>query len=425
MASFKFLHSADIHLDSPLRGLERYDGAPVEQIRNATRTALENLVALAIAEDVRLVLLVGDLYDGAWTDYNTGLFFARQMSRLGEHGIPVVLVRGNHDAASQITRHLRWPGNVRELPTNHPVRLPFEDLDAVLHGQGFAQRRCDRNLAAAYGPPEPGSFNIGLLHTSATGSGEHEPYAPCRLEDLVGKGYDYWALGHVHARQTLCRTPWIGYPGNLQGRHIRETGPKGCLIAAVEDGRLAGEPEFHAVDAFRWETCQVDLTACRTVETAVDHVATQLRRAWERHGELGLAVRLTLIGASPAHVDLVRDPEGSANQIRLVATELSGGRLWVESVRTATRVPIDLAALAARDDAVGGLLRSLAQLRDTPGAAGPLLAAELGPLAARLPRECRQLDEELIPTDPEGLAAVLEEVQQLLIAHLVAEESAG
>src|SRR3972149_747737 len=113
----KFIHVADIHLDSPLRGLERYEGAPVAELRGATREALESLVRVSLEERVDFVLIAGDVYDGDWRDYNTGLFFARQMTRLREAGIPVLLIRGNHDAASQITRELRLPENVNRFST--------------------------------------------------------------------------------------------------------------------------------------------------------------------------------------------------------------------------------------------------------------------------------------------------------------------
>jgi exonuclease SbcD len=144
MASFTVLHAADIHLDSPLRGLERYEGAPVDRIRGATREAFRALVDLAIAEEVRLVLLAGDLHDVDWRDYNTGLFFSGQMSRLREQGISVVLVSGNHDAASEITRHLEPPANVTVAPTRRPGRVEFPDQDLVVHAQGFETRHCGR-----------------------------------------------------------------------------------------------------------------------------------------------------------------------------------------------------------------------------------------------------------------------------------------
>ena len=232
----KFLHAADIHLDSALHGLERYEGAPVEEIRSATRRAFDNLIELAIDEEVAFVLLAGDLYDGDWKDYNTGLYFVERMRRLHDAGIRVFIVAGNHDAASQITKHLRLPDNVTLFSTRQPERVVLEDLDVAIHGQGFATRAVTDDLSQAYPQGDPQRFNIGLLHTCLDGKPGHEPYAPCSIAGLRSKGYQYWALGHVHKREEVSQDPWIVFPGNIQGRHIRESGPKGCTLVTVDNG---------------------------------------------------------------------------------------------------------------------------------------------------------------------------------------------
>lgn len=232
---FHFLHAADIHLDSPLQGLERYPDAPVEAVRAAPRRAFEALVELAIEERVAFVLLAGDLYDGDWKDYNTGLFFVAQMRRLAEAGIPVQLVSGNHDAASQITKRLSLPPNVKHFSSGRPETLELADYDVAIHGQSFAGRRVSEDLAAGFPPGDRGRFEIGLLHTSLDGRPGHADYAPCTVDGLRSKDYAYWALGHVHQREEVVRgDPWIVFPGNLQGRHARETGGKG---ASLEIGR--------------------------------------------------------------------------------------------------------------------------------------------------------------------------------------------
>ena len=159
----KLVHAADLHIDSPLRGLSRYEGAPVDQLRNATRRALENLVELCIREEAALLLLAGDIFDGDWRDYATGLFFAAQMARLRRAGVRVALVRGNHDAQSQISKELRLPDNVHELPTKKPGSVVFEDIGVAVHGQGFAAREVREDLAARYPQPIASLFNIGLL----------------------------------------------------------------------------------------------------------------------------------------------------------------------------------------------------------------------------------------------------------------------
>ncbi|NUU22496.1 MAG: DNA repair exonuclease, partial [Streptomycetaceae bacterium] len=178
----KLLHAADLHIDSPLRGLSRYPGAPAEEFRSAVRRALENLVDLAVHEGVDAVLLAGDVYDGDWKDYRTGLFFGAQMQRLREADIRVCMVAGNHDAQSKITKELRLPENVHRFSTAQPETKEYEDLGLAVHGQGFAERDVTDNLALAYPKARDGCLNIGLLHTALEGADGHDTYAPCRVD---------------------------------------------------------------------------------------------------------------------------------------------------------------------------------------------------------------------------------------------------
>ncbi|MBF0477118.1 MAG: DNA repair exonuclease, partial [Deltaproteobacteria bacterium] len=257
---FKFLHAADIHLDSPLRGLEKYEGAPMEAMRNATQKALRSMVDLAISEEVNFILISGDLYDGDWRDYRTGLLFAKEMSRLREAAINVFIVFGNHDAASQITKKLdNMPRNVFHFPIKAPDSIFLENQGVVIHGRGFPTRAVTEDLSAAYPEAVPGLYNIGMLHSCATGREGHEPYAPCSIDKLLSKHYHYWALGHVHKREILHQDPWIVFPGNIQGRHIRETGPKGCTLVTVE-GSHTVSVEQKSLEALRWEISEIDCT---------------------------------------------------------------------------------------------------------------------------------------------------------------------
>jgi DNA repair protein SbcD/Mre11 len=175
----KALHAADIHLDSPLRGLSMYEDAPTAELRSATRRAFDGLVDLAIEDEVGLVLLAGDVFDGDWPHYATGAHFVRQMLRLQEAGIAVVAIAGNHDAESKLTKSLRLPGNVTMLSTRRPQTWTNEELGVAVHGQGYATPAVLEDLCRAYPAPVPGLINIGLLHTSADGRPGHERYAPC------------------------------------------------------------------------------------------------------------------------------------------------------------------------------------------------------------------------------------------------------
>ena len=294
-----FIHAADIHLDSPLRGLERYENAPVERIRGATRRAFTRLIDLAIEKSVDFVLIAGDLYDGDWRDYNTGLFLVRELGRLRDQKIPVFVIAGNHDAANKMTRALRLPENVRFLAHERPETVHLDDLGVAIHGQSFAKPAVMENLAVAYPAPVRGYTNIGLLHTGMGGVDGHERYAPCTLEELRVRGYDYWALGHIHARQILCNEPLVVFAGNVQGRHIRETGPKGCLLATIHpDQRI--EPVFQRLDQVRWERGCVDVAELETESDVLGRTAEMFDGllAAEPDPDTMLAVRVTLGGST-------------------------------------------------------------------------------------------------------------------------------
>ena len=153
---FKFILAADIHLDSPLLGLSRYEGAPLDVLRGATREAFGNLVSLAIEEKIAFLLLSGDLYDGDWKDYHTGLFLSQQLSRLREAGVKAYIIYGNHDAECRITKSLRLPDNVRVLSTKSPETVLLEEVGVAIHGQGFAKRDVMENLAERYPDCEVG-----------------------------------------------------------------------------------------------------------------------------------------------------------------------------------------------------------------------------------------------------------------------------
>jgi len=419
----KIVHAADLHLDSPLRGLERHDGLSeeqVQQIRGATRRALVRLVDFCLDEGVDLLLLAGDLYDGDWRDYSTGLFFCHQMTRLRQGGVPVVWIRGNHDAASRLTKDLRPPDNVTELPHHHPDTQSFENLKVAVHGQGFARGAVTEDLAAGYPEARDGYLNIGLLHTSVTGREGHAPYAPCSLDTLLSKGYDYWALGHIHQREVLHEDPWVVFPGNLQGRHARETGAKGVMVLTVEEGRITAV-DFEPLDVVRWEVVTVDLADAASAEEAMDPVRAALEAASAAAGR-PLVVRLELTGETGAHSALEEDAERWRDQIRAIASDT--GDVWIEKIQLRTRAPLDLEAVAGRDDAIGQVVRSLRSFQQDAEALGALRAtiaedSDLKSLMNKLPLAARQGDEGVDLDDGEALLAALADVEQILLPRLL------
>jgi len=418
----KFVHAADLHLDSPLAGLSKYEGAPVEQIRGATRRALENLVKLCLSEQVQLLLIAGDLYDGDWRDYSTGLFFAKQMAALRAGNVRVVWIRGNHDAASKLTAHLNLPENVYELSHKKPDTFLLEDLGVAVHGQGFDTREVTTDLSSRYPEPKPGLFNIGLLHTALEGRAGHAPYAPCRLGALIDRGYDYFALGHVHTREVLSESPWIVFPGNLQGRHARETGSKGASLVTLE-GQRVRSVEHRALDAVRWRLAEAEVSGESSLDGVLERVRESLGAAVAASDGRLCAVRVRIHGATAAHEQLAARLDRVTEEIRALSLDLSA-EAWLEKVELATRPSAERAVLREREDAIGELLKGLGRLAQDETALGEL-AAELLELKRKLPPELREGPDAIDLESPEAMRRLLAEVEQTLLPAVRGTEDAA
>lgn len=413
----KFLHAADLHLDSPLRGLARHEGAPVDALRGATRKAFDNLVELAIEEKAAFVLLAGDLYDGTWQDFSTAIFLARKLGELDRAGIRVFGVLGNHDAQSKLTKALERPKNLTLFPASKPRTEVLSELDVAIHGQSFGERHVEENLAAGFPSAKPGMLNIGLLHTSLDGREGHAAYAPCKLDDLRARGYQYWALGHVHAGEVVSTDPWVVFPGCLQGRNARETGPKGCCLVSVEDGRVESV-EHRALNVVRWASCEVDLGEVDTMQGALESAAGALREARDDAEDSIVAARVRFVGASPAHEELRGRTQWLRQKLLELAAELHGEGLWIEKVEVATASRLDRGSLLAAEGALGGLARSILEVREEPSGVRGLDAA-LAAFREKLPPEVFLAEDGLRLDDPEVVARLIREAKELLLGKLL------
>lgn len=409
----KILHAADIHLDSPLRNLTRYEDAPADRIRGATRRALENMVDLAICQEVDLVVIAGDLYDGDWPDQNTGLFFVAQASRLIEAGIPLVVIRGNHDAFNKMTLNLRLPKN----PDGSEVMLSekkvdsrefdFGDLAVAVHGRSYRKQHERGDLVKDYPKPHRGLFNLGLLHTSLTGFEGHTAYAPCTPQQLADFEYDYWALGHIHKRDELQiegAAPVV-FSGNVQGRKINEPGAKGCVIVEI-DSRGATTRNFHPLDVVRFEVCSIDATPFAHAEDAVERFESWLESKIDEVDDRLLIPRIELTGQTELHATLARKFESLEASLRSVAIHTGGGQVWLEKFKLRTSPPtrssvaanasIDQGAMASVTAVVNQLVQD-----STTGTAAAWMQEELSILMTKLPKEFAG-DESLVKWDDSG-----------------------
>jgi DNA repair exonuclease SbcCD nuclease subunit len=365
-------------------------------------------------------VIAGDVYDGDWPDNNTGLFFARQMSRLTRENIRVYILSGNHDAANEITRSLRLPEGVHRFSHDVPETVHLPDLPVSLHGQGFATRSEQRNLAKEYPAAEAGRYNIGVLHTSLDGREGHDTYAPCSRADLERLGYDYWALGHIHMREEVSSDPPVWFPGNVQGRHIRETGPKGCLLVEAEVGKTHAVT-FEALDVVRWTHLQVPATKAEDVDTLLDSVRDQLQQALDGAETDLVAVRVSIEGATALHGKLM----GMLDQLRAevlgMAYELDPERLWVERVRVRTQPAstVDARELTGPEEEIA---RVVADLQASEPGREQLLA-EVADLLGKLPPEYFRREEATDPRDTETLVSLLEGLPAYLSEKLRGEET--
>ena len=406
---FKFLHAADIHLDSPLKQLANYEGAPVEACRLATRHALENLVRLAIDEKVNFVVIVGDLTDGDWRDYQSALFFGNQMLRLRDSGIKVYLIRGNHDAASKMTRELRLPENAVFLSDKKPETVVIDDLGVAIHGQGYASQNVTENLTGNYPKPVSGLFNLGLLHTCAeVKDGSHERYAPCTVDDLKRISYQYWALGHIHKREVLHPgEPFIAFSGNIQGRHARETGEKGCLLVTVDDAhQVTVEPRW--LHVMRWEVHSLDVAGAADVDDVLERFRNSLGQSLQEMDESNFALRIELTGPCPAHNTIAARTNSFLNEIRQAATDIGDGRLWVEKVIVNTKAQLTRADLDA-EGPLAELDQLIKEYQNDPQRLESLRQKELEDLL-------KKIDSEI--ADDLNLQDILPQVGPLLLYRL-------
>lgn len=357
----KFIHAADIHLDSPLRGLSSYADAPADRLRTATRDAFRNLATHAIEEQVDFMVIAGDVYDGDWKDFNTGLFFVGQMGRLRQAGIPVFLLYGNHDAESEMTRGLELPDNVHAFSSRKAQTFRIENKRVVLHGRSFKVAATTESLLPDYPDPVAGWLNIGVLHTALEGNAAHARYAPCSVAELQAKGYQYWALGHVHEHWVQRGDVTIAYPGNLQGRHIREQGARGALLVSAEDGEITGVDRLE-VDVLRWLALEVDVSALADRRGAIRAAGLALEQALAATpSQLTLAVRVVFKGRSAAHSALIADEGQLRQELIGQAVALDADRVWIEKVRVASEAS-DTGLASAEGEAQGALaeLASLA-----------------------------------------------------------------
>ena len=423
----RFVHAADIHLDSLLLNLALTEETQIGRMQGASRSAFDRLVQLCIDRDAAFLLLSGDLFDHDKPNMQTVRYLRSQLLRLNDKGIRVAIIKGNHDALNRTSSGLEPPPKTHVFREGKPDTKLWDDLPVpiAIHGQSFSAGPVTENLAARYPAAVAGYLNIGLLHTSLVGNEDHDPYAPCTLAELVAHGYDYWALGHIHKGAVLHREPWVVYPGNLQGRHAKETGPKGCVLVEIENTRIA-HVEPVALDTVRWEQVAIDLAGRVNWYELTDAVRHGLAEAYGNADGRPLAARVLLTGHTPLHGEIEIGPARLRHLVTELADEEGAGEIWIEKIRNDTS-PADSVA-DERSTAIelpSELLPIVRELTSDPARLAGLLEEELGALRSRLPEELRRFSllDEL--ADPAQAGAAVSRLEARLAARLAGREDRG
>lgn len=263
MSSIRFIHTADLHLDSPFKGITGLPPARLNELRDSTFKAFDRLIDYAVETRPDFLLIVGDLYDGEDRSLRAQLKFQIAMERLQEAGIPVFVSYGNHDHLGGSWTRFELPPNVHEFTDEvGEAALSVRGQEVVIHGFSYPQRHVREEMISGF-PIAAGkeTIHIGLLHGSQAGNESHAVYSPFTVGELQSRRYDYWALGHIHLRQQLSESPPIIYPGNIQGRHRHEQGEKGFY--EVELSKSDTKMTFVPTNVIRFASLEVHGTSIR------------------------------------------------------------------------------------------------------------------------------------------------------------------
>lgn len=421
MRPFSFIHAADLHIDSPFRGVSADAPAVAEALYSSTFRAFDGLMDVTLEREADFLLIAGDVYDGQDRSLRAQLRLRDGVKRLGEAGIQSFIVHGNHDPLDSKVTALDWPEQAhffgRKLESMEALGADHEPV-ATITGISFPKKEESRNLAAKFSRQESGLFQIGLLHCNVGGNTGHENYAPCTLDDLRAGGMDYWALGHVHTRKILSEAPYVVYPGNIQGRSIREAGPRGCYHVQVdEQGRV--EAEFIPLDVVRWGEVRVSIQDLETVDALERALTEKLEQAVAEASGRALVCRVTVEGRGPLHAGLRRARAADDLLERLRERFSSEDPFaWVQRLTIHTRPDVDLAERMLGEDLLAEVLITADEYKKSAGGGQALYEAAL----ADLWENSRMARARMERPDGDEIKAILQDVEYLCLDLLESEE---
>lgn len=419
--AFSFIHTADLHLDSPFVGISGIDAKLGEKLSRATFQAYEKIIELCIEKKVDFLLIAGDIYDSSDKSLYAQVRFVEGLKKLNSAGIQVYICHGNHDPLEGWSANLQWPENVHIMDGKNPDIIEFQKKGktiAVIVGRSYLTQHITTNLVKSFPEKkENWPFTIGLLHCSAGDCKGHDPYSPCSLQDLKDLSYNYWALGHIHTPSIVCKEdPVAIYPGNPQGRHSGETGARGCYFVKVESGKTI-DYEFIETDSIRWHIKEISIENLENEGKLIETLSDQLEEIRES-SESGAAIcRLVLKGRG--HLHRVLKNEGYLEEILQILREdeiQSQQFVWVEKIVDETRFPIEREFLLEREDFVGDIVKITESLKKDSAARNEFLESLNSLFNSKNGRKF------ISKIDEKEMISLLQDAENILLDTLLVEE---
>jgi len=415
MTRFRFIHCSDLHIDSPFKGLGGVRPELAATLREATYKSFQNIVALALREQVSAVIIAGDVYDGADKSLHAQFRFRHGLQELSNAGIEVFVAHGNHDPLDGWSASLKWPERVHVFSGKEPQRIPIVQNGievAQIHGCSFPTRDVKENLALQFDAGQHDGFSIAVLHANVGGNTGHENYAPCTLEDLIPKGFDYWALGHVHSNQILrAERPAVVYSGNIQARHSRESGAKGCCLVELTQNS-APDIRFVPIDALRYIVSRLNIESALDLDSAAEKIQAHCEGLSVEAEDRPVLIRLGLEGRTSINHEL-RKPgalDAFADELQ-VNFEAREPRIWLD-LKLNTAGTFDINTLKKGNDFIADLLSHYSEVEASDHA--DAIREQLKPMYESW--QGRNFLEEI---SDEELGKILAEARDLTLNHLI------
>lgn len=380
MTKIRFIHTSDLHIGTPFKGLCNSNSQLASKLKDASLRSFQRIIDLCIDRNVDFLLVAGDVFDSEYKSVADQMRFCNELKKLSEHGINAYLICGNHDPLCSWLSTTELPANVFRFGSTEVTSRIFEKdgkAAAEIFGISYQEKVMERNLAAEFPIVDGRSpISIAVLHGTIGDAGPHKNYAPFKIDEILSKGFDYWALGHVHKTNIVRDShPAVAYPGNPQGRDFGETGPKGCFLVEIEPG---GNPniEFLSTQFVQFDALEIDLTGATSINQISEKITQRIQDAkdYGPNSELhGRMLRITITGRTTLHSLL-----GQAGEQEQIVALFNEGQLserqfaWIDRIKVRTMPDVSLEELENGNDFVAEILKTFRQYESDPVAMAEL-----------------------------------------------------